>query len=204
MASKKLLYTGLILLILITAGAVAFAYYQSHRPTSQPPASEPTTITAPTPTPTDTSPAIAPTTTPTLHQLSVYFSKHPESDNDPSATFAVSRSTTDNGVGKFVIGELLKGPTPAEAGAGYFTTARLRSSDSNCGGPDFTLDINDSVAILKFCRTFDHLGVVADGQADSELRASLLQFSNIKRVMILNSSGNCEFDLSGLELCKQR
>lgn len=203
MASKKLLYTGLILLILIAAGAVAFTYYQSHRPTGQPPASEPTTITAPTTTPTDTSATTTPTA-PAPHQLSVFFSKHPESDNDPSAIFAVSRSTTDSSVGTFVINELLKGPTPAEASAGYFTTARLRSGDSNCGGPDFTLDVNDTVAILKFCRPFDHLGVVADGQAASELKASLLQFSTIKRVMILNSNGNCEFDLSGLELCKQR
>lgn len=134
--------------------------------------------------------------------MSVYFSKHPDSDDDPSKVFAVSRTSPDSGVGKYAIAQLLAGPTPTEQQAGYFATARLRNDTSTFGG-DFTLTITDGVATLQFCKTFDHLGVVADGQAESEIKASLTQFSTVKKVIILNKSGDCEFNLSGLNLCLQ-
>lgn len=139
--------------------------------------------------------------TPQPYSVLVYFSKHPESDNDPGMTFAVRRTSSTLGVGSFAITELLKGPTATEADRGYFTTARLRNATSTCGGADFTLAIKDGTATLQFCKPFDHLGVVADGQADSEIKATLKQFPTVQKVVVLNYQGNCEFDLSGLNLC---
>jgi hypothetical protein len=140
---------------------------------------------------------------PTTYDVKVYFSKHPESDNDPGATFAVARTSQDLGLGSFAITELLKGPTASESDKGYFTTVRLRSGDSTCNGKDFTLRIAKGLAQLQFCKPFDHLGVVADGQAESEINATLKQFDTVTKVRILNSSGNCEFDLSGQNKCLQ-
>lgn len=137
------------------------------------------------------------------YPVSVYFSKHPESDNDPSKVFAVSRTSPDLGVGKYAITELLKGPSADETTQGYFATARIRAGASYCDNQDFTLNIVNNIATLKFCRTFDHLGVVADGQADSEIKATLKQFGSVGKVIILNRDNNCEFDLSGMNLCKQ-
>ncbi|OYW44641.1 hypothetical protein B7Z28_00050, partial [Candidatus Saccharibacteria bacterium 32-45-3] len=71
-----------------------------------------------------------------------------------------------------------------------------------CAG-DFSLKIKEGVATLQFCKPFDHLGVVADGQADSTLKATLKQFDGVQKVIILNSGGDCEFDLSGMNLCKE-
>lgn len=138
------------------------------------------------------------------YPVRVFFSKHPDSDTNPGETFAVRRTSPDIAVGTFAIAELLKGPTDTEKGQGYFTTARLRGGDeSTCRGRDFTLTIHDDIATLRFCRQFDHVGSVSDGQAESEIRATLLQFSNIKKVIILNRTSDCEFNLSDLNLCKR-
>lgn len=136
------------------------------------------------------------------YKVLVYFSKHSDSDNNPAATFPVHRTSPDLGVAKFAVAQLLAGPTASEAKQGFFTTVRLRESTSNCGG-DFTLSMSGGTAKLRFCKPFDHLGVVADGQAESEIQATLKQFPAIQKVIILNSSGNCEFNLSGLNLCLQ-
>lgn len=136
--------------------------------------------------------------------IKVFFSKHPESDNDPSRVFAVSRTSPDTGVARAAIRELLTGPTQAERDQGYFSTIRLRDDASNCDGQDFTLSIDNGTATLQFCRTFDHLGSVADGQAESSLNATLMQFSSVDKVVILTKNGDCEFDLSGMNLCKEQ
>lgn len=140
---------------------------------------------------------------PETYQVKVYFSKHPDSDDDPSKTFPVTRTSPDIGVAKFAISELLKGPSLQEQSQNYFTNVKLRSEASNCNDADFTIKIIDSVANLQFCKTFDHIGSVSDGQAESNIRDTLLQFNSVQKVVILNKKGECEFDLSGLNLCKQ-
>lgn len=192
---KKQTMITLVLLVLLLA-IFTFGYFYFQRNTLTPTQPQPNPVT-PTGQPEKNQPQSK------TYPVSVYFSRHPESDDDPGKVFPLSRTSPDLGVGKFAISELLKGPTEAEKAKGYFTTAVLRGGDSTCGDKDFTLTIKDGVATLTFCRQFDHLGVVADGQADSELKATLLQFNSVHRVIILNSSGNCEFDLSGMDLCKR-
>ena len=138
------------------------------------------------------------------YSVFVFFSKRPQSDDDPSRVFPVRRTSPDLGVGTYAITQLLAGPTESESSAGYFSTANLRSgSISNCGGKDFILTIDSGTATLKFCRIFDHRGSVSDGQAESEINATLKQFSSIQKVVILNYNGDCEFNLSGQNLCLQ-
>jgi hypothetical protein len=138
------------------------------------------------------------------YPLKVFFSKHPDSDNDPSKTFGVERISPDLGVGTFAVAELLKGPTDTEKNQGYFASARLRGGDDSiCDNRDFILTIDGTTATLRFCRQFDHVGVISDGQAESEIKATLTQFSNIKKVIILNKKSDCEFNLSDQNLCKQ-
>lgn len=192
-----------IILAVLIACLVGFAgYYYASYKTPAPTTSQET----PAPQPSTNPPIEQPSTptTPKTYIVKVYFSKHPESDDDPSKVFAVDRTTNNLGVGKFAISELLKGPTATEQSQGYFSYVRLRSGDSTCGGNDISLNISSSgVATLKFCRPFDHIGSVSDGQAESEINATLKQFSSVKKVVILNYVGDCEFNLSGLNLCKQ-
>lgn len=167
----------------------------------------------------NTSPSVSPSVTPSAspsttaspatlspspaYKVTVFFSKHPDSDEDPGKVFPVPRTADSNAVGTYALSELLKGPAPAESNIGYFSTTQLRSDSSNCGGKDFTLVIKDKTATLKFCKAFDHRGSVSDGQAESEIKATLMQFPTVKKVIVLNKNGGCEFNLSGLNLCKQ-
>lgn len=137
------------------------------------------------------------------YNVYVYFSQHPDSDSDPSKVVALLRTSGDSGVATYAIQELLKGPNSTEATEGFFRTAALRPGPSNCGGPDFKLAISHEVATLQFCRKFDHLGVMSDAQAESQIKATLTQFASVKKVIILSTTGNCEFDLSGTNQCKK-
>lgn len=163
----------------------------------------PTQVVTPAPEPPAESPPL-PTASaaPKTYPVQVYFSRHPASDDDPSRVFPLLRTAPDLGVGKFAIAALLTGPTGSEAAQGYFTDVRLRAGTSTCGA-DFTLTVSAGVATLKFCRVFDHVGVMSDGRAEAALNATLKQFPTVSKVVILNSAGNCEFDLSGLNNCKQ-
>lgn len=190
--SKKIIYGSIVLLIII-AGTLGIWYYASHHNVTKlqtPPSQNQTGSTS---QPQTQQPA-------KTYPVSVYFSKHPDSDNDPSKTFPVKRVSPDLGVASFAIAQLLKGPTSTELAQGYFATAHLRAGTANS---DFRLNIANVTATLQFLKPFDHLGVVADGQADSEIKSTLKQFSTVKKVIILNYRGNCEFDLSGMNLCKE-
>lgn len=169
-----------------------------------------------TPTPTATAaatathtPAPTATSTPSSYPVKVYFSKHPDSDNTPTKTFPVSRVSPTLGVATYAIGQLFAGPTAAEQAAGYYTPwAGVLSGPSNCGGPAFKITLDHrgptpapGVATLQLCKQSQLPGDLAGTRASATATATLLQFSNIKKVVILNYQGSCFDDLSGMNLC---
>jgi hypothetical protein len=143
------------------------------------------------------------------YPIKVYFSRHPVSDDRYGAVFAVRRVAPTLGVATFAIGQLLAGPTPTEARAGYFTELTQSShGPSSCGPAGFTVTLNrrgptyePRTATLQFCRQFQLAGVGAEARIAAEVRATLLQFPSIGRVVILRSDGSCFGDLSGLNRC---
>lgn len=199
MSKKRLALLTLSSILLVTlVGTIAYLYWRPDSPEA-----------APTPTPTEspTTPNTgsngAPETAPATYPGKVFFSKHPESDDNPALTFPVSRVSPDIGVGTYAIEQLIVGPTASEAAAGYFSKVAVRDDESTCDGRDFTLSIDSGVATLQFCRTFDAIGTMSDGQADQTIKATLLQFPTVTKVIVLNKEGNCQFDMSGMNLCKQ-
>lgn len=137
------------------------------------------------------------------YPVKVYFSKTPNSYDDPTKTYPVDRKSPDLGVAKYAIKQLLAGPTTAELELGYFSDVKVRSDASTCQGDDFAVTINNNVATLQFCRTFDAIGTMSDARAQEEIKATLLQFDTIKKVIILSKTGDCQFNASGLNLCKE-
>jgi hypothetical protein len=134
--------------------------------------------------------------------VQVMFSRRPESDVDPGAVFAVERVARDTGVARFVIDELLGGPTPGEADEGYFSMwSRFGYGDETDCDSRYSLSLVEGTATVRFCTTVMLLGAVADGQARSAMRSTLEQFATIERVRILDRFGHCMFDLSGLDHC---
>lgn len=160
-------------------------------------------------TATATAPAAAATGTPGGYPVRVYFSKHPDTDNNPAAVFPVNRTSPNLQVATYSIQQLIAGPTASETAAHYFTP--LPSSltgSSNCGGPDFQITLNmkgttpeAGTATLRFCRPTQLAGDLTGGVISAEINATLKQFSTIHKVVILNSSGSCFDDLSGQNLC---
>ncbi len=151
----------------------------------------------------------------TSYPIKVFFSQYPKSVSDPTAVFVVDRTSPTIAVATFSIQLLIAGPTLSEQQAGYFTELNtMLSGPSNCtgsrpvGGPDFTLTLNmkgpypeTGTATVKFCRATLSSGIGADARVTAEINATLKQFSNIKKVVILTQDGHCFGDESGKDFC---
>lgn len=198
--------TIIIVILLLVAGSIGVGIWRTTTDNQDKPQNNGTSQTAQSGKKADSGSAdtdSADSGQPPSYPVKVYFSKHPDSDDSIGAVFPVSRNSPDLGVARYSISELLKGPTAAEASQGYFSTVRLRPAVSTCGNQDFKVTISNGTATLRFCKPFDHVGIAADGQAKSAIDATLKQFNSVKKTIILNQAGDCEFDLSGMNLCKQ-
>lgn len=146
--------------------------------------------------------------------VKVYFTKHPDSDNNPLAVFAVTRNTnatTTQGQATYALEEMLKGPTQAERAQSYYSPFDGQLAlQSTCPGSfrDFDLTLNhrgpkaeDGTATVQFCRRVDIPGELAGPRMTTMIVSTLTQFSVIKRVVILNNQGNCFDDLQGQNAC---
>jgi hypothetical protein len=141
----------------------------------------------------------------TGYKVSVYFSRHPDSDNRPAAVFAVNRTSPTLGVATYAISQLLAGPTTTEANQGYFTPLLgALSGPSTCQGADFTIALDQNrgqpetgAATLQFCRDMKGLGDTGAAMARNEISSTLTQFGNIKKVAIIYKDGSCFGDLVG-------
>jgi spore germination protein GerM len=146
----------------------------------------------------------------------VYFSRSPESLNDPTAVFSVQRTSPTAAVATYAVQLLIAGPTQEERGAGHFSELNsLFTGPSTCsngsnptGGPDFTLTLNkkgsttdQGTATLQFCRQTSSPGIGADARVTAEITKTLTQFSTITKVVILLRNGHCFGDESGLDRC---
>lgn len=162
----------------------------------------PTNTASPSASATATTAATA--TVPTNIPVKVYFSKHPETDSNITAVFPVNRTSPTIGVATYAMQQLIQGPTASEAASGYFTelTASLTGA-SNCGGPDFTYTINNAThtGTLQFCKQTQLAGDMVGPRIKAEINATLTQFPNVTKVIILNSSGHCFDDLQGADSC---
>ena len=159
--------------------------------------------------------ATATQTTVTGYLIKVYFSKFPDSLQDYTAVFEVNRVSPTIAVATFSIQLLIAGPTLEERSAGYFSELNsILTGLSTCngsnptGGPDFTLTLDkkgstteQGTATIQFCRATQSPGVGADARIKSEITATLTQFSNIKKVVILTTNGHCFGDESGTDIC---
>jgi hypothetical protein len=147
----------------------------------------------------------------TGYPVQIYFSRHPESDNDPTLVFAVTRSSPTVAVATYALEQLIAGPTQVEQGQGYYTplSASLQGA-SGCGGADFTITLDHrgsrsevGTATVRFCRQTLLAGDMTGARITAEITSTLEQFSSIRQVVILNQSGYCFNDLSGQNLCLQ-
>src|SRR5579884_1436334 len=145
------------------------------------------------------------------YPIKVYFSKFPESATKFDAVFPVDRVSPTLGVANFALQLLSAGPTTEERNAGYFSELNsILTGPSTCsapyptGGPDFKLALNmkgateeQGTATVRFCRATSSPGIGADARIQAEINATLKQFPNIKKVVILDKPGHIFADGSG-------
>src|SRR5438105_4509357 len=128
------------------------------------------------------------------YPVRIYFSKHPQSDQNATAVFAVRRISPTLAVAAFAIGQLVVGPTRTETKANYYSAlAGLLHGPSDCGGPAVRIMLNrrgtmvePGTATVRFCRHSMSGGIFDDVRVRSEISRTLTQFPSIKRVVILN------------------
>lgn len=165
--------------------------------------------------PTATTAAPTATTAPAATKASgtpvlVYFSKHPDSDSDVNAVFSVGRVSPDLGVAKFSLQQLIAGPIASEKAAGYYTDLTTSLSGASiCGGADFqlypdhkgTTTSAPGTMTIKFCRSMQLAGDLTGARITAQITKTMLQFSNIKHVVILTKDGGCFNDFKGDNGC---
>lgn len=148
--------------------------------------------------------------------VQVYFAKHPDTDNNPTAVFAVTRATPSSAAttqerATFALEQLLQGPTQAERAQGYYSPFDGQLAlQSVCSEPfhDFELTFDhrgpmmeQGTAMFQFCRRVDIPGDLDGPRMSTMITTTLMQFAPIKRVVILNYMGACFDDLQGINAC---
>ena len=161
----------------------------------------------------DRTPTTAPSATPGA-VVNVFFAKHPDTDNTPTVVFPVQRTTTATYTvdkATFALEEMLKGPTLAERSQNYYSPFDGKLAlQSVCPGEfrDFDLTLNhrgkaveDGTATLQFCRRVDIAGDLEGPRMIAMATATLTQFAEIKKAVILDYHGNCFDDMRGDNAC---
>ncbi len=161
-----------------------------------------------------TTPTVSPTTSGTT--VKVFFTRHPDSDNDPTKVFALTRpvptsATTTQQRASYALQQVLAGPTQAERAQSYYSPFDGQLAlQSVCAGEfrDFDLTLahrgptaEPGTATIQFCRRVDIPGDLDGPRMSAMLSATLLQFAEIKQVVILTPQGNCFDDLQGANAC---
>jgi hypothetical protein len=154
-------------------------------------------------------------TSATSYLIKVYFSQFGPSDTNWGAVFPVNRYSPSLAVATYAIQSLIAGPTLSERASGYFSELNSAlSGPSSCngshpiGGPDFTITLNKKGSIteqgtttLQLCRAYTSGGNGTDARIKAEVTATLKQFSNITKVVILTQDGHCLGDETGGDQC---
>ncbi len=148
--------------------------------------------------------------------LQVYFAHHPETDTVPNQVMAVSRTvatpmTTTQARATFALQQMFAGPTTAERASGFYSPFDGKLAlISNCPGDfrDFDLRFNQrgsttepGTVTVQLCRQVEIAGDLEGPRMAAMISSTLTQFTDIKQVVILNSTGTCFGDLSGLNTC---
>lgn len=171
------------------------------------------TTTPSSPTPTSTTATATPTTGGTL--IKVYFSKDPDSLTTYGPVFPVDRVSPSADLKTYALQMLIAGPTTEERAQGYFSELNsILTGSSQCwaphpvGGPDFTVTMNmkgttpeQGTVTVKFCRQTQSGGIGTDARITFEVNATLKQFSDVKKVVILTIDNNCFGDESTQNFC---
>ena len=152
-----------------------------------------------------------PTATASTATVKVYFSKAPDSNSNPVAVFAATRTVSSADPLTAALEEVMKGPTATEQAQGYYSAlSGALALISTCSGEfrDFNLTYDHrgptaeaGTLTFQFCRRVDIRGDLDGPRIQAMIRQTAMQFPQIKDVVILNQNGDCFDDLQGANAC---
>lgn len=125
-------------------------------------------------------------------EIVVYFSKSPESENDPNRVFPVQRNVDEQSPVDVAINALIAGPTSQEKADGFSGGLQL-SGDSNCGS-DYKLTVEGGTAKLQFCKHKENQGIAQQSRERAQLTNTLQQLTGAQSVQLLDRDGKCLYD----------
>ena len=132
----------------------------------------------------------------TIKNINIYFSKDPESFDDPLTLYPVIRELNGNDPISFAVSQLIAGPTNEDKENGLFSELVL-SGESNCQGMNFEYTVNSKVVTLQFCRKLELSGEMQGARIKEMIHRTLTEINNIEDVIILGQNGSDIFDLKG-------
>jgi hypothetical protein len=151
------------------------------------------------------------TSAPNSYKMQVYFAHHPETDTQPDAVLAVERTLIVSPTPAAALEAMFRGPTANERSGGYYSPFDgMMSLISYCPGDfkDFTLLMDHrgttsetGTITVTLCRTVMMAGDLDGARMSAMIQQTLLQFLDIKKVVILTHEGTCFNDLRGNNAC---
>lgn len=124
--------------------------------------------------------------------ITIYFSKDPESYDDPTYAFPVERDTDNEDLISFVINELIAGPTTEEMSENLFSELVLTGM-SNCDGNNYTYELTSGEITVQFCKMIETEGVSEDARIQTLLTDSLEELDLVDSVVLLDLNGDTLF-----------
>lgn len=138
----------------------------------------------------------------TPSSVTVFFSKTPESNEDPSKVYPVDRQfrSEEGTITHSGLSAVIAGPTAEEKAQGYFGGILL-TGDSKHDGQDFGLTVEQDTARFQFLREKENRGSVEDSRERSQLTATIQYLTGATRVILLDQDGNCLYESGGQNAC---
>jgi len=122
--------------------------------------------------------------------------------NNVDYVSAVYRETDRDDLKDFVVEQIILGPDEDELDLGLKPTFGQNNSiwftsPSDCEGKDFILSVENGLATVQFCRDTSLAGDMSGFIVEQQVGESLKEFSEVDRVLILDSQGRCFNDMKG-------
>jgi hypothetical protein len=136
-------------------------------------------------------------------EIRIYFPE--ENQNIFVEVAPVTRVTARPDVAEFALEALLQGPTADEQDQAEVKPLSIQLlGESTCEGKNFNINLEETLAIVQFCRTVIRGGIAEEARLEESIRRTLIQFPTITEVVLLDKNGNCLIDARGNDDCLAR
>ena len=116
--------------------------------------------------------------------INIYFPIRPKSVTQFAYTEGVERTVTYDSAAKFAVEQLIDGPSESEKDVGFYS-ALVLEGESDCGGEDFELDIDNDTksATLRFCREIIYRNRGDEERVQASLARTLTELEEISSLV---------------------